>query len=712
MERTSNKQYILLIYVILALVTAIAFEQVRQHEFVSYDDYEYVTENPQVNKGLTRQSIVWSFTANYASNWHPATWLSHMLDCQLFGLNAGWHHLVNLFFHIVNTLLLFYVLKKMTSVIWPSAFVAAAFALHPLHVESVAWVAERKDVLSTFFWLLTIAAYIYYANRPSIRRYLLVFLFFAIGLMAKPMVVTLPFVLLLLDYWPLHRLSKRVLLEKIPLLVLVVISCVITLLVQQRAGSMEQPPLGYRISNVLVSYIQYIDKMIYPADLAVLYPVVAKKLLLWQPIASFVILVVISAGIIRTAGRRKYLTVGWLWYLGTLVPVVGFVQVGLQSMADRYTYLPSIGIFIIVAWGVTELSAKLPYRKVILGIIGTIVLLAMLVCTRLQVGYWQNNLALYEHALEVTENNYVMHNNFGDALYSDDRIDEALMHFDQALQISPKYTDALNNKGRVFIELGKIDEAIAIFNEVLQLKSDSVQAFTNFGVALKKQDKIDEAIEKWKKALQIKPDYPGANYNIGLAMAQRGQYDAAVRYFNDALTVKPDWPEVLYNLGGIYIRQGKLELAAEQCAEALRLKPDYLKANVALANILVQLGRIQPALNNYYKILQRDPDSIDVLNSIAWILAATGDAKLRNPAEAIKFAQKVCELTNYEDPSLLDTLAVAYASAGRFAEAIETSEKALVLTRFSKQKGLSGEIQNRMKLYKNNQSFVEKPLNK
>jgi len=380
-----------LIYLALALVTFVAFVQVGHNDFINYDDAEYVTENEKVQKGLNIESFVWAFTTGHASNWHPLTWLSHMLDCQLYGLSPAGHHLTNLFLHLLNTLLLFGVLKTMTRAVWPSAFAAVLFAVHPLHVESVAWIAERKDVLSAFFWMLTMAAYLRYTKHPCIVRYLPVVFAFALGLMTKPMLVTLPFVLLLLDYWPLKRLQfgrinipesqshKRLILEKIPLFTLAAISSVITCIVQQSGGAMggnEVLTVGVRLANALVSYVGYIHKMIYPKGLAVLYPHPLDGVGLWQPVVSFIILAVISAGVIFASRKRRYLATGWFWYLGTLIPVIGLVQVGSQAMADRYTYLPSIGIFIILAWGIPELLARWRCRKVIPAVLAGIVLVA------------------------------------------------------------------------------------------------------------------------------------------------------------------------------------------------------------------------------------------------------------------------------------------------------------------------------------------------
>jgi tetratricopeptide (TPR) repeat protein len=761
-ERACSKSYVFLIYLTLAVSTFIAYEPVRHNGFVEYDDDIYVTENPHVTNGLRCESIIWAFTRPHAGNWHPLTWLSHMLDCELFGLNPPWHHLTSLLFHIVNTLLLFLVLKMMSGAVWPSAFVAAAFALHPLHVESVAWVAERKDVLSGFFWMLTMAAYLRYAKRPGIGRYLLVVLALCLGLMAKPMLVTLPFVLLLLDYWPLGRFQLgragenvnrrgrqatstcfqwpvfyRLVREKLPFFILSAVSGVITFLVQRSSGAVapiDKLPATVRIANASISYIRYIGKMFWPRQLAVFYPHSADKVPMWQAVISALLLLAVSICVVRLAQKHKYLLVGWLWYLGTLVPVIGIVQAGSQAMADRYTYLPSIGIFIIVAWGAADFGAKWRYRRIGLGITASIMLTVLLICTRIQAHYWQNSFTLFGHALAVTENNSIMHNNFGGELLKEERFDEAVMHFDEALRINPQYLEAFNNKGEAFLGMGKSDEAIAIFtevlkagekphemynnlglayaqkgeigaaienyNEALMLKPDYVKAMSNLGLALKKDGKIDEAIKQWQKALQLKPDYAKAHYNLGVAMAEQGKYDDAVRHLIDALQIQPGWAEAHYNLGGVYVRQGKLELAVEQCVEALRLKPDYLTARISLAYTLLELGRTQSAIEQYHKILQLEPDNLGVLNRLAWILATTDDMRLQNSSEAVKFARRACELSGYKQVDLLDTLAAAYAAADRFSNAIETAEKAINLAEAAGKKQIAEKIRDRLQLYK------------
>ena len=744
MEQASKKMRILLVYLVLALATFIAFEPLFRNDFVGYDDPFYVTNNSNVNRGITRQSVIWAFTTPHGAIWNPVTTLSHMLDCELFGLNPHWHHFSSLLFHVASTLLLFGVLKRMTGAVWPSVFVAAAFALHPLRVESVAWVAERKGVLSVFFWMLTMWAYARYTERPGIGRYLLVFLFLCLGLMAKPILVTLPFVLLLLDFWPLGRIplaqrsgqkaslqSKsvgircygisvlRLIAEKIPLFVLVAALSVVAYIVPQRAGALElgeRLPLNLCVANALVSYIRYIGKMIYPSALAVLYPHPLNTLPAWQPIVSCVVLAVVSVGIIY-AVRRRYLVVGWLWYLGTLVPVIGFIQQGSHAIADRFTYLPSIGIFIMVAWGAAELLAPAAsiceakrrgwYRKIGLGIAAGLLFAVLLICTRMQLRHWKNSLTLYEHTLAVTENNYIIHSNYGNALTEEGRYDEALLHFSRALRINPRYSKARNDIGRVFLKQGEIDEAIACFNEVLRLKPDYHKAHYNLGIALQKQGKLNQAIEKWKKALHLKPDFPNANFNIGLALTHQGNFDDAIKHFNEALRAEPDWPEAHYHLGGVYYRQGRLDLSVEQCIEALRLKPDYLKARITLAHTLVEMGQIRPAVEHYYTVLQIEPDNLYVLKNLAWILATVEDTRLHNPATAVRFAQRACELTSYKQPEALNTLAVAYAAAGRFSEAVATAEKALELAQSLEQKQLTEEIRSCLRLYKAGRPYIE-----
>jgi tetratricopeptide (TPR) repeat protein len=726
MEQVTKKEHIRLIYLTLTIATLIVFGQVCRNGFVGYDDPFYLTNNSHVKYGISLESIIWAFTTTLGANWHPLTWLSHMLDCQLFGLNPLWHHLTSVLFHIANTLLLFWILKRMTGKIWASAFVAAAFALHPLHVESVAWAAERKDVLSGLFWMLTIASYIRYTEHPSLGRYLPVFLVFGVGLMAKPMLVTLPFVLFLLDYWPLGRFqwgrsfghqrrpAWRLIVEKIPLFILSAALSIVTYVIQQSAGAMElgkSYPLNIRISNAAVSYIAYIGKLIYPSRLAVLYPYPGDSLPLWQPIVSLLILVVISAGVIYTA--KRYLATGWFWYIGTLVPVIGLVQIGNQMMADRYTYLPSIGIFIMVAWGAAELVARWRYRETMLGICAGIVLTALSICTLLQVRYWRNGSTLYERAILVTENNYIMHCNYGTSLSEEGLDDEALKHLGVALQINPRYYYVHYGIGTVLLKQEKFAEAIECFNKAIRFKPDYHKAYSDLGVALSRQGKTDQAIENWKRALSLKPDYYPASYNIGAAMIEQGRYEDSINYFNAAVKAKPDWAEAYYEMGRAFYLQGNRESAVEQCTKALQIKPDYTIARITLAHTLAEMGRIQPAIEHYYTVLKLEPDQVYALKNLAWLLATIEDTRIHNPGEAVKLAEKACELTGYKEVEALDTLAIAYSAAGRYPEAVQIAEKAIEFAISSGEEEMAKKIQKRLELYKADKFYrLLQPLEK
>ena len=596
-ESAVKKPYPLLIYVVLALATFVAFEQLRNNEFIDYDDDHYVTRNQRVTGGITGESILWAFTTTHAANWHPLTWLSHMLDCELFELNAGWHHLTSLFLHIANTLLLFWVFKRMTKAVWPSAFVAALFALHPLHVESVAWVSERKDVLSSLFWMLTMAAYVTYTERPGIGRYMLVLLALGLGLMAKPMLVTLPFVLLLLDFWPLDRFAApqsesvepyyqkatvyRLIGEKIPLFVLSAVSCAVTYTAQKSSGTVaptELLPLSARVANAFVSYISYIVKMIYPARLALLYPHRYASMPAWQPTASFVILTFLSAGIIYASQqRRRYLAVGWLWFVGTLVPVVGLVQVGPQAMADRYTYLPSVGIFIILAFGGAELLANRPYRKIALGGCAGLVLAALLTCTRTQVSYWRNSLTLFEHALAVTKDNYTMHNCLAFALSSQGNLDEAVNHYREALRLIPYDAQTHFRLADVLRLQGKLDEAISHYGQAIRNKPDYAKAHNDLAYALRERGSLDEAVSHFRQALETKPNLaPALN---GLAQILAIHYDPNVQDANQAVELagraaeltRYDDATILDTLATSYAAAGQFDLAVETAQRALTL---------------------------------------------------------------------------------------------------------------------------------------------
>jgi tetratricopeptide (TPR) repeat protein len=599
-----------LVYLLLVFATLVVFHRLPTHDFINLDDNLLVYENPQVLAGLSKQGVIWAFTQYTAEYWHPVTWLSHMLDCQLFGLRPGLHHLTSLLFHLANCVLLLLVLRKMTGTLWRSAFVAAIFALHPLHVESVAWVAERKDLLSGFFWFLTIWAYAGYAEQPGLKRYLLVLLFFGLGLMAKPMVVTLPFVLLLLDYWPLGRVQwqkvrpvsgpeihrwpfSRLVWEKIPLFALTGVTIIATIVAQEKVGalkSLETFPLTSRIANALVSYVNYMAKMILPSKLAVYYPH-PNTLPLWQVAGAALVLAGITVLAIKAAKNRPYLAVGWFWYLGTLAPVIGLVQVGSQAMADRYTYIPLIGLFIMIAWGVPSALAGRCRATTAFAIASAVLLLGCMVATWRQVGHWQNSITLFQHTIAVTADNYFAHNNLGVALARDGRLAEAVSHYSQALRIKPDGAELHNNLGNALAAQGDMDRAADHYHRALEIDLNNARAYNNLGNLLANQGKTEEAINHYKEALRLKPDYGGAHYNLGTALAEQGRTEEAINQFTEALRLMPYWAGAHNNLGLALEKRGRLEEAISHYKEALRIKPDYAKAKNNLERALRLTGR-------------------------------------------------------------------------------------------------------------------------
>jgi len=704
MNKTSKKNLTLAVCLLLAFSTIAVYWQVHSFDFVDYDDYEYITLNPNVKAGLTPQGVIWAFTTGYAANWFPLTWLSHMLDCTLFGLNPGRHHLTNLLLHMANTLLLFIVLKQITAALWQSAFVATAFALHPMHVESVAWIAERKDVLSMFFWILTIAAYSRYVRKPAKIWYLLTILIFSMGLMSKPTVVTLPFVLLLLDYWPLGRLSNpqtlqspedsnsrnpasffqwpefyRLLLEKIPFFALSFISCIITFFVQQ-AGKMVAEfadlPLTSRLANIFLSYVKYIGKLIWPARLAVFYPHSALgRMSVWPVILAILLLLVISVCVLNFARSRKYLPVGWFWFLGTLVPMIGLVQVGGQAIADRYTYIPATGLFIIVAWGLPDLLTRWRYKVLSLTVAAVVLTSAMMICTWRQVANWQNSFSLFTHALAATGNdNFVVHHMLGKELFKQQNFDDAIYHYEQTLRLRPHHFETLNNLAAAYYRVGKIDPAVISWKNALKVNPNRPDVYYNMGLALTKQKKIDEAVESFTHALRLNP---------GLAQARKG-------------------------LANAFFLQRRFRQAAQQYRLLIQIAPNSSDLCNRLAFALLELGEIDQAVLYFEKALRLAPVNLELMNNLAWVIATHPGPASRDPQKAIRLAAQVCESTGYRIPRFLDTLSVSYAAAGKFEQAVNFAQKALDLARSAKEESLAAEIQNRLNLYKAARPYYEK----
>ena len=577
---------------LLVLVTLATFRGLASSSFILFDDNGYVTENAHVRRGLDADSIGWAFTTGAQANWHPATWLSHMLDVSLFGLDAGKHHLTSLLLHASNAVLLFLLLVRMTGKTWRCAFAAALFALHPLHVESVAWIAERKDVLSTCFWLLTLWAWLRFLDVRTPARYALVVAFYALALMAKPMLVTLPFTLLLLDYWPLGRMGRLPLWkEKLPLFAMAAVSCIVTFAVQSGAGAvqtLQRFTFAERVANALLSAVSYLGKTFWPSALAVFYPYPdGLALSSGVVVGSALLLAGATTVALRLARRAPFLAFGWLWYLGTLVPVIGLVQVGGQAMADRYTYVPLIGIFVAIAWTLAEIGdASAPLRFAAAGFAAAS-LAALVVVTRLQVGYWAGDVPLFRHALEVTSNNWLARNNLGRGLFAEGRTEEAIAQYEEALRISPGYADARYNLGLAFGRIGKNSEAIEQFEQALRFKPNFPEARNNLGGVLAESGRLDAAMEQYELAIRLDPQNAEAPYNLGNALFALGHLDAAIDQYRRSLALRPERADAHNNLGNALLRSGRPVEAIEQYEEALRIDPglEAARANLGAARI-------------------------------------------------------------------------------------------------------------------------------
>ena len=614
---------------ILVLLILVVYCQVKNCDFVDYDDQLYIIENNYVQDGLTYKGIVWAFTTFHVGNWHPLTWLSHMLDCELYELNPMGHHWTNVLFHIANTILLFFIFQKMTGAVWKSALVAALFALHPLHVESVAWVSERKDVLSTFFGMLTILAYIGYVKKRNLFRYLLIFMLLSLGLMAKPMLVTLPFVLLLLDFWPLERLkyyssgqpSKlfSLIWEKVPLFIPVTISSVLTILAQKDVGALytfEALPITTRIANAFISYAGYIIKTVWPQNLAVFYPHQFGELSLWYVFLAALAIATISFFSIRWFRKYPYITVGWFWYVGTLVPVIGLIQVGAQSMADRYTYIPLIGLFIIVAWGISDLLKKWHSNKIVLAVFAIILISAFSTQSYFQIKHWKNSTSLFEHAVKVTNHNWLAYNNIGIHLSNAGKYEDAIYYYKEALKIKPNHAEALFNLGTALYDTGKTDEAILYLNKALIVNPNHVYAHNNLANILCLKGKLEEAILHYKEAIRSNPEYPDAYSNLANLLSFQGKFNEAVFYFNKALEINPRRADAHYNFGILLINQHKLKEAVVHFAEAIKINPDYKEAYNHIGIVLLQLGKIEKAEKFFVKAVQIDPGYKEAVNNL------------------------------------------------------------------------------------------------
>ncbi len=591
-----------IVCLLLTVLIFSAYGRILCHEFVILDDKVYVTEAPHVRAGLSRAGIRRAFTTFHANFYHPLTTLSHMLDCHLYGLKPGMHHLTSLLLHTANSLLLFLLFRRMTHSLWPSAVVAYLFALHPLHVESVAWVSERKDVLSAFFWILAMWAYARYVDKPGMWRYALLLLLFAMGLMAKPMVVTLPFVLLLMDYWPLYRrqwsrqgirLFLRPVWEKLPLFALAALACVLAVSAQEKGAaitSLEEIPFIWRIGNALVSYVSYLGKTFWPFNLAAYYHY-RGLMPLWQPIFAGIALTSLSVLLLKGAKNSPAPIVGWLWYLGTLVPVIGLAQVGYHAMADRYTYVPLIGVFVAIAWGGSALAVRWQRGKTGLIAVAVVVFSALPVVTFFQAGYWKDSITLYEHILDVRPGNYFIHGYLGHELGRMGRRDEAIRHFHEAIRLNPQYADAYTGLGKAMEEKGNTDQAIQYYKKALDLNPDLTGAHFNMGVVLVNQGRMEEAVSHYWEAIRLKADHVEARVNLGIVLQNLGRIDEAIEHLVEAVRLKPNDAEPRINMGVALFHKGDMEGAIAQFQEAVRISPNNRVARENLNNLLMHYRR-------------------------------------------------------------------------------------------------------------------------
>ncbi len=729
MQQNNNRRLVFVLSLALVVSVSAVYWPVHKFDFINYDDPVYVTENPQVLQGLSADGVKWAFGSMYGSNWFPLTWLSLMLDRQLFGIDPAAFHLVNVALHIINTVLLFLLFVCCTRSIWPGFFVAAAFGLVPFHVESVAWITERKDVLSTVFWMLTMLAYVRYAQRPTTARYILVPVMFALGLMAKPMLVTLPFVLLLFDYWPLERLRQKktgsdaagktrplswLLLEKAPLFALSAASSVVTFIAQSRTVStLRVFSLSDRITNAIVAYATYIAKTFWPTRLAIFYPHPQGTIPLWQVAVSATVLVIISV-MVFVFRRRRYLVTGWLWYLGTLVPVIGLVQVGAQAMADRYTYIPLTGLFIMLAWLVRDLVAARRSRAIAAVAFGLVLCAAFSALTVRQLGYWRDSITLFSHTLDVTKDNYVAHNNLGIALAErgelaaamrqfeatlnirpDDRDahfnlakalakvsrpDEAMEHYKAVLRLRPGDADTYGDLASLQAEQGRFEQAIAIYRKALSLNPDDGRLHSGLGLALLRAGRLDEAIVELKSAVQIKPDST-AYCNLGMAVSFKGDSDKAMDCYKRAIRLDPGNAEAYYNLGNAFLAKGRLNEAILQYKKAIRLRPDYIKAHGNLAVTLAQQGKLDEAIRNFEIIIDLEPNSPDVHFNLASTLLEKGDT-----GRAVEQLRKVVELVP-QDVGTRCALAELLLRQDKIEQAISEYRQALKINPNSRRAG-------------------------
>ena len=664
----SSGRISLILYLFLAAITLAVFSQTSRYDFVNFDDDLYVYNAPAIQAGLTRQAIALAFTSQHARNWHPLATISHMLDCQLYGLKAGGHHATNVILHTIAVLLLFRVLREMTGAVWKSTIVAALFAVHPLHVESVAWVSERKDVLSAVFFLLMLNAYVRYTRAPSMTRYLLVAVLFAAGLMSKPMLVTAPVILLLLDYWPLRRFKQyysttgkvlnsgkqlrtrqRLFLEKIPLLLLSAGSCFVTFVLQKRAtGAIPPLPFLWRVQNALVSYMIYLWETLWPMHLAVFYPHPNNTLPMWAVILAVGLLLAITVSAIVFRNKRPYVFTGWFWYLIMLVPVIGLVQVGEQGHADRYTYLPHIGLFLLAVWLAGGLVAVHEARSRLAIATAVVLIVALAWAAFIQTSYWRNSETLWTHALDVTSDNDFAHNNLGYLCVDQGELDKAIAHFEAALRIRSRKLDPHYNVGSAFVRM-----------------------------------------------------------NLADALARKGQPNEAMVHYEEAIRLQPNYADAYYNRGNVLFAEGRIDEAMVDWEKTLQIQPNDADAHTCIGNALLRKGSFKEAIAHYEKARALAPGDPHSRNNIAWVLATSSDGSIRDGVKAVEFAQEAVQLSSGRDPNFVRTLAAAYAESSRFSEAVAAAQQAITIAAMQGKTGLANTLREEIALYRGHMSLRE-----
>jgi tetratricopeptide (TPR) repeat protein len=676
--------------VFLALAVLAVFGQAAGFGFVNYDDNKYVYENAVVQKGLSWQGARWALTYSEIGHWHPLTWLTHMADCQLYGLWAGGHHISNVALHTVATVLLFLVLRKMTGTLWRSAFVAAVFAIHPLRAESVAWIAERKDVLSGMFFMLTLWAYAHYARHPSRGRYVLVALLFGLGLLSKNMLVTLPFVLLLLDWWPLGRMQRAgaegaeagsrsagvpfwgLVKEKIPLLVLSAGSCVATASVSERLVDADRVAFLPRVGNAVVSYVVYLRQMVFPAGLANLYPYSRHGPPIWSVCVALAVLAGITAGVVACRQKRPFLLVGWLWYLGMLVPAIGIVQISYYSHADRYTYLPGIGLAMAGTWGVADLSAGWKNRRLVLGVLMMAVIGALAVFGHIQTSYWKGGESLWTHTLACTSNNFIAHLDLADLLRLDGRLDEAAAQYRQALAIAPDNVETLNDLGNILAMKGEDAAAMVQYRKALAVRPSFADTHVNLGNLLM-HVRLDEAIAEYRQALAITPDKVEILNDLGKALALKGEDAAAIAQYEKVLELQPGYANAHFNLGNRLLKMGKLEEAAAQYQKALEIQPDDAEARNKLGKTLLLKGDFDGAMACFEKTAAMSPDPFS-----RWFSLGNGFLQKEDWETAMACLRQALKI-NPRAADACANLGLACFKKGDTKEAIDAWQQALAI---------------------------------